>query len=77
MVSIHTISMNGVLLEISGNQNRPLYSGIAGAGNIIPALFPMLGGWLIETSGFLPFFALYILILLAAFFFIHKIDCLR
>ncbi len=75
VISVYIITMNGVLLEISGNENRTLYSGIAGAGNLIPAFFPMLGGWLIATTGFLPFFGLYVLILLAALFFIYKIDC--
>ncbi len=77
VVSVYAISMNGVLLEISGNDNRTLYSGIAGAGNVIPALFPMVGGWLIGAYGFLPFFVLYFLILLASLFFIHRLNCLR
>ena len=46
----YTITMNGVLLEVSGTSNRALYTGIAGAGNVLPALFPLLGGWVI--SGF-------------------------
>jgi len=40
----YSISMNGILLEVSGNENRALYTDIAGAGNILPALFPLLGG---------------------------------
>lgn len=39
--SIYSISVNGVLLEVSGTENRALYTGIAGAGNILPALFPI------------------------------------
>ncbi|HDS07181.1 MAG TPA: MFS transporter, partial [Bacteroides sp.] len=55
----YAISMNGVILEISGTENRTIYSGIAGAGNILPALFPLLGGWIIEHFGFSPFLILY------------------
>lgn len=77
VASIHAIAMNGVLLEISGNDNRTLYSGIAGAGNIVPALFPILGGWMINQFGFTPFFVLYGIILLMAIFFIYKINCLK
>lgn len=71
----YSISMNGVLLEISANENRTLYTGIAGAGNILPALFPLLGGWIIEIHGFVAFFILFIAIILSSFFFIYKINC--
>lgn len=71
----YTISMNGVLLEISATENRTLYTGIAGAGNILPAVFPLLGGLLINIYGFWPFFILYMVIVLFSFFFIYKINC--
>ncbi len=70
-----SISMNGVLLEISGTENRALYTGIAGAGNIIPAIFPLLGGWLIKSFGFLPFFGFYMIIILLSLYFIGKLNC--
>ena len=71
----YSISMNGVLLEVSGTKNRTLYTGIVGAGNILPALFPLLGGWIIKQFGFQPFFILFMLIILSSFFFIYKINC--
>ncbi len=71
----YSISMNGVLLEVSGTKNRTLYTGIAGAGNILPALFPLLGGWIIKEFGFQPFFILFMIIILSSFFFIYKINC--
>jgi MFS family permease len=67
--------MNGVLLEISANENRTLYTGIAGAGNILPALFPLIGGWIIKFYSFLPFFILFSLVILSSLFFIYKINC--
>jgi len=73
----YTISMNGVLLEISGNENRALYTGIAGAGNILPALFPMLSGWIIERFGFQSFFILFIFMILISLFFAYKLKCRR
>lgn len=73
--SIYSISVNGVLLEVSGTENRVLYTGIAGAGNILPALFPILGGWIIERFGFQWFFILFILMILISLFFIYKLDC--
>jgi len=71
----YTITMNGVLLEVSGTSNRALYTGIAGAGNILPALFPLLGGWIIQNHGFLPFFILFIVLILSSFYFIHHLKC--
>lgn len=73
--SMYLISMNGVLLEISNTGNRALYTGIAGAGNIIPAIFPILGGWIIERTGYSLFFSIFIFLVLASFFFIYKLNC--
>ncbi len=73
--SLYTMSMNGLLLEISGTENRSLYTGFAGAGNILPAIFPLIGGSIIEHFGYHSFFILFIVIVLTAAFFIFKIDC--
>jgi MFS family permease len=75
VVALYSISMNGVLLELSGNQNRALYVGIAGAGNILPALFPLVAGGIIQQFGFTLFFMLYLILLAASAFFVYKIDC--
>ncbi len=73
--SLFTISTNGLLLEISGTKNRALYTGFAGAGNILPTLFPLIAGSIIGFLGFQVFFFIYIFIILTAAFFIYKIDC--
>jgi len=73
--SLYSITMNGLLLEVSGNENRALYTGFAGAGNILPALFPLAGGWIIGHWGFTVFFILFLLIVSSSVFFIRKIDC--
>ena len=73
--TIHTISMNGVLLEVTTNENRVLYTGLSGAGSILPVIFPFLGGWIITQFGFTQFFILFILIIFTSFYFIYKIDC--
>jgi MFS family permease len=75
VISIYSISMNGVMLEISSTENRTLYAGIAGAGNIIPAVFPLLGGWIIVRTGYPIFFALFMFFILISLFFIYKLDC--
>jgi MFS family permease len=73
--SVYSITMNGVLLEVSGQENRALYAGFAGAGNILPAVFPLIGGLLIGQFGFKPFFLLFIIVVLTSLYFIKKIDC--
>lgn len=73
----YSITMNGVLLEVSGRSNRALYAGIAGAGNILPAVFPLLGGWIIQQFGFRPFLFLFMIVILTSFFFIHRLQCLK
>lgn len=73
--SIFSITMNGVLLEVSGKENRAIYTGFAGAGSVIPAIFPLTAGYLIKTFGFHNFFWLYIVIISFSVFFIYKLDC--
>jgi MFS family permease len=67
--------MNGVLLEVSGHENRALYAGFAGAGNILPAVFPLVAGLIIDTFGYRVFFSIFIIIILSSIFFIKKINC--
>jgi MFS family permease len=73
--SIYSISLNGILLEISDNTNRALYTGIAGAGSIIPAIFPLIGGQIIKLYGFTLFLAIFMLIIICSIFFIYKMNC--
>lgn len=73
--SVYSVSMNGVLLEVSGNENRTLYTGIAGAGSIFPAIFPLLGGFIINRFGFNAFFILFIVVVTSSLYFIYKLDC--
>ena len=73
--TIHDISMSGILLEVTTNENRALYTGLSGAGSILPVIFPFLGGWIITKFGFTLFFILYIMLVSLSFYFIHKLDC--
>jgi len=73
--TIHRIAISGVLLEITSNNNRALYTGLTGAGSILPVIFPFLGGWIITEFGFNLFFILFIAVILMSFYFIYKIEC--
>ena len=73
--SLFSMSMNGLLLEVSGTENRALYTGFSGAGNILPAIFPLIGGAIISQFGYQTFFVMFMVIIAMAAFFIFKIDC--
>ena len=73
--SLYSITMNGLLLEVSGAENRALYVGFAGAGNLLPTLFPLAGGLIISHLGFQTFFGLFMFFVSLSFFFFFKMDC--
>jgi len=73
--TIHRISISGILLEVTTNENRALYTGLSGAGGILPVMFPFIGGWIITKFGFNLFFVLFIAVIFLSFYFIYKIDC--
>ncbi|MGC9330723.1 MAG: hypothetical protein ACP5DZ_02465 [Bacteroidales bacterium] len=74
-LSLYQIIINGVLLEISSIHNRSMYTGIAGAGSILPVLFPLFGGAIIGWLGFHVFFGLYMAFIMISIIFIHKLNC--
>ena len=73
--TLYKVAIEGVLLEISDNHHRTIYIGIVGIGNILPTLFPIIGGWIIPTYGFSYFFLLFIAIIIFSIFVIRKLDC--
>jgi len=76
-VSLYAITMNGVLLEISGIENRALYAGFAGAGNIVPAIFPLISGHIISSLGYKVFFLIFAAVISFSLLFIYKLNCSR
>lgn len=75
VLCIYSITMSGILLEVSGTGNRALYTGIAGAGNLLPAIFPLVGGAIIQWVGFQAFFVIYSILMLSSIYFIYNIHC--
>ncbi|MCK4534025.1 MAG: MFS transporter [Syntrophobacterales bacterium] len=73
--TLHTIAVSGVLLEVSTNENRVLYTGIVGAGSVLPVVFPLASSWVINQFGFSMFFILFMFIISFSFYFIFKLDC--
>jgi len=73
--SAYRISAEGVLLEISNETNRSLYSGIFGAFNIVIAIFPLIAGVAIEFFGYHSLFIAASLLAFSALFIIPRLNC--
>lgn len=73
--TLHKVSIDGVLLEVSTNENRALYTSLSGAGSLLPAIFPLVGGWIIDQFGFSVFFNIFIFLILLSIYFIYKLNC--
>ena len=71
------IAIPGILLEISNNENRAIYSGISGAGSVATIIFPIVAGVLITTIGFTPVFIIASILISLGFIFSRKIECSR
>lgn len=74
-VSTYKISINGILIDISTTENRTLYAGMSGAGNIITSIFPLIAGVLISFLGFNIVFSLISISILLSFLAVRKLSC--
>ena len=74
-VAIYKIAISGVLLEISTNENRAVYAGISGAGNILTTLFPLFAGVLILILGYQVVFITISLFIFYSYIFVTKLQC--
>ena len=74
-ISAQKISLGGMLIEISENDNRALYSGINGAFNLTIALFPLISGFVIVWLGYTPVFILGSVVMMSALYFVRRLNC--
>jgi len=72
-LSARKIAVEGLLIEISQDNNRALYSGISGAFSIVSALFPILSGILISFLGYNFIFILVSVLVFSALIPLSKI----
>lgn len=75
--ALYQIVAPGVLLEISTDENRPLYAGLAGAGSLMNILYPILAGFLVSALGFGMVFALTSIYILLGLYAAFAIRCER
>jgi len=73
--AVYMVAINGVLLEISTNENRAVYAGISGAGNILTTLFPLFAGVLISLLGYNVVFITVSHVILMSYIFVTKLQC--
>jgi MFS family permease len=74
-ITAFNIAKSGILMEISTDENRALYTGISGAGYILPTIFPLMAGVMITTLGYNITFISIALIVASGLFFIRKLNC--
>lgn len=73
--STYKVVNQGILVEISSNTNRTLYTGIAGAGNLFPMLVPVLMGVLWKLFNIETIFISVIIIVLLGLIPVFKLKC--
>jgi hypothetical protein len=73
--ALYYILTVGILLEISNNENRPIYFGIGGAGALMNILYPMIAGLLLPSLGFPLIFMLTSCYMLLGIYAAKHLDC--
>jgi MFS family permease len=74
-VTAFRIARSGILVEISTNENRATYTGISGAGSILPAIFPLVAGVMISVLDYSYTFAIISLLAAVSVIFVKKLKC--
>ena len=74
-ISAAKIYYQGILLEITTNDNRAIFTGIIGTLSLTTAFFPLAAGALIGQFGFKAIFILVSPLTISAYFFLRRIRC--
>ncbi len=74
-LGLYKIAINGILIEISTEENRTFFAGITGAGNILASLLPVFSGMFIVLFGYRAVFLAMAGLILAGLFFAVKLNC--
>jgi len=76
-ISAYQIAVPGILLEISHEENRVLYTALSGAGSITTIVVPLISGVLISMLGYRLVFVVTAFSVLSTFFFATRLNCER
>ncbi len=74
-LALYKIAINGILIEISNDENRTFFAGIAGAGNILASLLPVFSGMFILWFGYTAVFLALALLISAGYYFAGRLEC--
>lgn len=77
VLAARQISLPGILLEISNDENRAIYTGLSGLGSIAVMLYPVFAGFMVQRFGYNLIFTLTAVLILSSFYFSWKIRCER
>ncbi len=76
-ISAYAISVQGILLEITNNDNRAIYAGISETLCLTTAIFPLTAGTLIESYGFTLIFTIISPLVMTSLFLLKPIKGYR
>ncbi len=74
-LALYKIAVNGILIEISNEENRTFFAGISGAGNILSSLLPIFAGMFIVWFGYTVVFLVLALLFLSGWIFAQRLNC--
>ena len=74
-ISAYKISGESILIEISNENNRPLYTGIYGTFNLTMSVFPLIIGLFLAHLGFYVIFIVSSMLTISALYFLRKMEC--
>ncbi len=74
-LTLYKVAINGILIEISTEENRTFFAGITGAGNILASLLPIFSGLFILWFGYTAVFLGLALLILAGYYFAGRLKC--
>ncbi|AKI97723.1 MFS transporter [Kosmotoga pacifica] len=72
-LSARKMGFEGLLIEISNNENRALYTGISGAFNLVTALLPLVMGMIIDSLGFAVVFVFSSVFIFSGILYLNRI----
>ncbi len=74
-LTLYKVAINGILIEISTDENRTFFAGITGAGNILASLLPIFSGMFILWFGYTVVFIALSLLILSGYYFASRLEC--
>ncbi|RLC28387.1 MAG: MFS transporter [Deltaproteobacteria bacterium] len=74
-ITAYKIFIDGILLEITTNDNRAIYAGLSGALSLASAVIPLIAGILIAACGYTLIFVIISPLIMSSSFFLWRIQC--